>query len=88
VDSSHLYWANAGDGTISEAGLDGSNPQAIVTGQENPNGVAVDSSHLYWANEFAGFSPGTINEAGLDGSNPHAIVTGQGEPFGVAVGPQ
>jgi hypothetical protein len=29
------------DHTIMEAGLDGSNPHAIITGQPNPNGVVV-----------------------------------------------
>ena len=56
---------------------------AIVTGQHNPNGVAVGASHLYWANN----GDGTIWEANLDGSSPHAIATGQHDPLGVAVGP-
>ena len=43
VDSSHLYWANAGDGTIHRANLDGGNPQVIVGGQNHPFGVAVNS---------------------------------------------
>jgi hypothetical protein len=41
VDSSHLYWTNQRDGTIVEAGLDGTNPQTIATGQSIPFGVAV-----------------------------------------------
>jgi virginiamycin B lyase len=80
---SHLYWANhfgQGGGRINEANLDGSNPHAIVTGNE-PFGVAVDISHIYWADMLTG----TINEANLDGSNSHAIVTGQNEPAAVAV---
>ena len=76
-----LYWANGGDGTIWQANLDGSNPQALVTGQHDPVGVAVDPTHLYWANH----GDGSIWWANLDGSNPKAIVTGQDEPVGVAV---
>jgi hypothetical protein len=34
-----LYWTD--DGTIVAAGLDGSSPQAIVTGQTNPTWLAV-----------------------------------------------
>jgi hypothetical protein len=48
VDSSHVYWADLDlgttghDGTINEASLpDGSNPQALITGQNLPSGVAV-----------------------------------------------
>ena len=77
----HLYWANFGtgiDGTINMAGLDGSNPQTIASGQSDPSGVAVDASHLYWVNHRAG----TITMANLDGSNPQTIVSGRSIPSG------
>jgi hypothetical protein len=80
---SHLYWANhfgQGGGTINEAGLDGTGPHAIVTGNE-PFGVAVDIKHIYWADMLTG----TINEANLDGSGNHAIVSAQNEPAAIAV---
>jgi hypothetical protein len=41
VDSSHIYWADGGSGTIMEANLDGSNPLPLVSGQNDPAGVAV-----------------------------------------------
>ena len=73
----HLAWA--ADDSIWEANLDGTNPQAVVTGQHDPAGVAVDASHLYWT------SSGAVWEANLDGSSPQAVVTGQISPAGVAV---
>jgi sugar lactone lactonase YvrE/peptidoglycan/xylan/chitin deacetylase (PgdA/CDA1 family) len=82
VTVGHLYWTNDRAGTIVEAGLDGSFPQVIATGQAGPEGLAVSSTHLYWTNSY---SPGTIVEAGLDGSNPQVIATGQSAPRGVAV---
>src|SRR5215468_17723 len=66
----HLYWATGS--TINEAGLDGSSPRTLVTGQEGAEGLAAGASHLYWTNT----ANATISEAGLDGSNPHVIVTG------------
>ena len=83
----HIYWANegngtAGTGTINEANLDGTSPHSLITGQNDPAGVAVDANHLYWASQ----DDGTINEANLDGTSPHTIVTGQAAPFWVAVG--
>jgi sugar lactone lactonase YvrE len=76
----HLYWANAGSGTITEANLDGSDVTQIVSGQDAPQGVAVDSSHIYWAT-----LNNTIMEANLDGSDVIQIVSGQSFPVGVAV---
>ena len=84
-----LYWADNANGTIWEAGLDGTSPQAIVTGQGGLNGVTADGSHLYWAISGDGTN-GTIWEAGLDGSSPQAIVTGgqnDPDPTWVAIAP-
>ena len=39
--SSHIYWADSGDGTIKEASLSGGPVTSLFTGQDNPVGVAV-----------------------------------------------
>ena len=78
VAFSHIYWADFLTGTVNAAGQDGSNPHAIVTGQDQPFGVAVDDSHLYWD------ATGGINEANLDGTAAHLIVSQQG-PAGMAL---
>ena len=80
----HIYWADyangaAGTGAIWEAGLDGSNPQHIITELHAPLGVAVTNSHLYWTVS----RDGTIGEANLDGTSPHTIISGQNSPAGV-----
>ncbi len=81
----HLAWA-AGD-SIWEANLDGTNPQAVVTGQQLPYGIAVGgggpqlAGPMFWTNR----GDGTVNVAALDGTNPLAIVSGQHHPQGMAV---
>ncbi len=80
----HIYWTEtmpaAVNGTINQAGLDGSNPQPFpAPGQ--PFGIAVDASHIYWTD----LANGTVNEANLDGSSAHIIVNGENHPTGVAV---
>ena len=85
VNSSHLYWADAPDGTIWEANLNGSSPHTILTSQRGQTGLAVTASQIYWANNGGGVDrAGAIWAANLDGSSPHAIVTGQTLPSGVA----
>jgi hypothetical protein len=47
VDGAHLYWANAGDGTIGRANLDGTGVnQSFIGGATGPCGVAVDALAL------------------------------------------
>jgi hypothetical protein len=82
----HLYWVvkNERGDLINEAGLDGSNPQTLVTGQAL-DGLAVSGSHMYWTERGNSADAGVIMEAGLDGSNPQTLVTGQDNPYGVMV---
>jgi hypothetical protein len=51
-DSTYLYWANLGNGTIGRARLDGTGTatQSYVTGLTNVVGMAVDSNALYFTN--------------------------------------
>ena len=41
VTPTHLYWVNPNGGTVNQADLDGTNPHALLTGQDGPFGVAV-----------------------------------------------
>ena len=79
----HIYWTetlpSAVNGTINQAGLDGSSPQ-LFPAQGQPFGIAVEASHIYWTD----LANGTVNEANLDGSSAHIIVTGQNQPAGMA----
>jgi hypothetical protein len=83
--ATHLYWVDNNDatGTVNEANLDGTDPQTIITGQDNPDGLAVDSSHIYW-NNYGATGNGTVNEANLDGTDLQIIVAGQ-DLYGLAV---
>jgi hypothetical protein len=82
----HLYWVikNERGDLINEAGLDGSNPQTLITGLDI-DGLAVSGSHMYWTEKYGSADAGVIMEAGLDGSNPQTLVTGQDNPYGVVV---
>jgi Tol biopolymer transport system component len=75
--------ANAGNGTINEAPLAGGSPTTLVSGLNQPVGVAVDASHIYWTD----FMAGTIDEAPLTAGSPTTLVSGLSKPAGIAVSP-
>ena len=79
-----VYWANAGDGAIGRANLDGTGAnQSLIGGGDNSCGVAADGSHLYWANDA---TSGTIGRANLDGTGANqSFIAGPTFPCGVAV---
>jgi hypothetical protein len=41
VNAPYLYWTNVGDGTIWQANLDGTNPQRLASGLDQPQLLAV-----------------------------------------------
>jgi hypothetical protein len=69
----NLYWTDHPGvdpgGRVNMANHDGTNPRAIITGLDNPMGVAISNGLLYWVD----YADGTINVANLDGSNSQEI---------------
>jgi len=80
-----VYWANGtptnsiGRAKVNGTGLNDS----LISGLNNPMGVAVDSNHVYWTDTGAN----RIGRANLDGSgvNLNFITTGVVSPQGIAV---
>ncbi len=89
----HVYWANAGSGTVGPAKLDGTevNQSFITEGfiisppgdpldAIGPVGLAIDGDHLYWTTD------GAIGRSRLDGTHvDQGFITSAGEPKAVAV---
>ena len=63
--------------------LDWSNIEILVTGLDDPKGLALDvaGGYMYWTDTDLG----TILRADLDGSNIEILVTGLGDPEGLAL---
>ena len=75
----YVYWANdATEGSIGRASLDGTNvTQTLVTGLEDPCGVAVVGSFIYWGNIGNAAAGSSIGRANLDGTGANAsFITG------------
>lgn len=50
VDANHVYWTNAGDGTVKRVLKTGGEPEVIASGQKFPTGIAVDDTAAVWTN--------------------------------------
>jgi len=52
IDSTSVYWANAGtgnkDGAIMKLPINGGVPFTVVSGLDRPSALAVDSTSVYW----------------------------------------
>lgn len=67
-----LYWSSWTAEGICRANLEGSNPGQIISGQNNPSGLAIDASaeKIYWADRGSG----TVRRANLaDGSGVEVV---------------
>jgi sugar lactone lactonase YvrE len=81
-----IYWANAQDGYIKRANLDGTDIQTVLTGLTQPWDIEVDPVYqkIYWTEDQPG---GNIKRANLiDGSDVESVITGVNS-LGVAVDP-
>lgn len=87
VDSTHVYWLNAGvldalqnagPGNLMRLGLSGGAPEVIVPEITSPLALIVDETHVYWGERSAG-----LWKAPKDGSGVPAQVVNTGSPAGV-----
>ena len=85
-----IYWTDVTFGKIIRSNLDGTGVEDILTGLDQPVGIAVDTANgkMYWATSALACPtcPGEIQRANLDGTGMETIVTtGVFTPEGVAI---
>ena len=68
-----LYWTDSLAGTIQRSDLDGSSREVVITGLDDPRGMALAGSRIYWVD----LGTRKIQTADLDGSNIEDLVTGE-----------
>ncbi len=78
-----IYWTDIAGGDIRRANLDGSGSQTLVSGLNQPAGIALDlaGGKMYWSD----YGGGDIREANLDGSGSQTLVSGLSRPTDVAL---
>ena len=81
ADSSsiRLYWTDKDDGQIKSSDLDGGNRVTLLSGLNDPRGIAVDPSQdkMFWASHEAN---GAIYWANCDGSEAEVFIASLSEP--------
>jgi len=86
--ASAIYWTTEFGGTISVANADGTGRETLVTGLQQPAGIALDlaGGMMYWADFGGGNLPdlGDIRRASLNGFGQETLVSGI-RPIGLAI---
>ena len=87
VGPTHIYWANADNGTVMRAASDGSDLGAFASDRHNPNDVLVDGDWLYLAEGGSApyYEDGRIVAFRLDGTDERVLAENQHYPRSLAV---
>ena len=82
-DAPKMYWADYGTDKIQRADLNGSNVEDLISGLNNPFGIALDvgGGKMYWTD----YGTNKIQRADLDGSNVEDLISGLSRPYGIAL---
>jgi len=84
VDSTSVYWADFGMGTVNKVGINGGAVTTLATGTSpsRPSGITIDSTSVYWT-EWGG--PGTVKKTGINGGTVTTLAAGLSTPDSIAV---
>lgn len=83
LDADYVYWTDWRAQGIRRAGLDGSNVEDVVTGQQGLSGLAVDAGTqtLFWGDP----NNGRIRQMNLGGGAPSSFLIGLEAPTDLAL---
>jgi hypothetical protein len=80
VDSTTVYWADVGFGTIQSVPIAGGSSATVALAQPDPTGIAVLDGEAFWVT-----GGGNVVAATTDGGAPTSLATGQSSPTAIAV---
>ena len=83
VAGGKMYWTDMGNDEIKRANLNGTSAEVLISGLNDPRGIAVAGGKMYWTEDG---TTNKIRRANLNGSSPEDVVsTGLDAPSGIAV---
>jgi hypothetical protein len=99
VDTTHVYWSNAGQfgvsanllpgtGSVASVPIGGTAVTTLASGQDKPGALAVQDPNVYWVNraEADAGTGGSVVEVPAVGGAPHTLTSAVSHPVGIAVG--
>jgi hypothetical protein len=87
VNDQDVFWTSSSSG-IWTMGVDGSNPHAIIAGQDTAGEIVIDAGgqKLYWLNKgVVNMNDGQVMRANRDGTAVEMLASGQAFPLHVAL---
>ncbi len=81
LDSTHVYWSSAGDGTIRRVPKVGGAIETVASAQGAPTVLAMDETSIYWVNSGAG----QIMKINKDQTGLQQMAGAQGIPSDIAI---
>ncbi len=87
AEQPRLFWTDKDTGRIESSNLDGSGRTVVLSGLDDPRGIAVDQANhmIYWTSHV---ETGAIYSANCDGSNVQTFLSPLDEPADIALDPQ
>jgi hypothetical protein len=82
IDATHIYFTDAGAGTVNKMPLHGGPIMVLADEQLGPWRIAVDGAAVYWGADQNG---GSLMKVAKSGGAATTLATGYGEPRAIAV---
>lgn len=86
VDAEHVYWVNAGNGTLQRVSRDGGDVVELQAGLRRPQAILLSDDRVVWVERGSApdYLDGRVQTSKLDGTELLTLLDGLGSPVQIA----